>query len=214
MRASDCSWARLSPDNARLRFAAGVAGLALAAAPVRPDRLGPNEQRVFGVINRLPDGLAGPLWLVMQGGNFAAAPAAAALALYRGRPALARRLVIAGPTTWLLVKVVKRRIQRPRPAVLVLETRRRGREQSGLGFVSGHAAVATSLCAAALPDLGPSARRAAVAGAITVGVARVYIGAHLPLDVLGGIALGLAVEAAVEVAESRLRGRWPVRGSL
>jgi undecaprenyl-diphosphatase len=159
---------------------------------------------VFAAINRLPDSLAGPVWLVMQGGNFLAAPAAAAIALRSGRPRLARRLLVAGPATWALAKVVKRLIQRPRPAVLILETRRRGREQSGLGFVSGHAAVATSLCAAALPELGSPARRAAIAAAITVGVARVYIGAHLPLDVLGGIALGVAVEAAVELAESTL----------
>jgi membrane-associated phospholipid phosphatase len=197
-------WARLLPVGPRLRLGLGVAGLALATAAVRSDRIGPDEQRVFGAINRLPDSLAGPFWLIMQGGNLAAAPAAAAAALQSGRPALARRLIVAGPITWVLAKVVKRCIQRPRPAVLVPETRRRGREQAGLGFVSGHAAVAASLCAAAFPELGSSARRAAVAAAMTVGIARVYIGAHLPLDVLGGIALGVAVEAAVEVAGSTL----------
>ena len=196
--------ARLSPSDARLRLAIGTAGLALAAAGVRPDRIGPNEKRVFGAINRLPDSLAGPLWVVMQSGNFLAAPAAAAVALQSGRPNLARRLLVAGPTAWALAKVVKAHVQRPRPGVLVLDTKRRGREQSGLGFVSGHAAVATSLCAAALPELGSPARRAAIAGAITVGLTRVYIGAHLPLDVLGGVALGVAVEAAVELVESTL----------
>jgi undecaprenyl-diphosphatase len=140
----------------------------------------------------------------MQSGNFLAAPAAAAVALGSGRPNLARRLLVAGPTAWALAKVVKAHVQRPRPGVLVLDTRRRGREQSGLGFVSGHAAVASSLCLAALPELGSPGRRAAIAGAITVGLTRVYIGAHLPLDVLGGIALGVAVEAAVELAESTL----------
>jgi undecaprenyl-diphosphatase len=38
-----------------------------------------------------------------------------------------------------------------------------------------------------------------------VGLTRVYVGAHLPLDVAGGAALGLAVEAAVRLAQSRLR---------
>jgi membrane-associated phospholipid phosphatase len=33
-----------------------------------------------------------------------------------------------------------------------------------------------------------------------VGLTRVYVGAHLPLDVAGGAALGLAVEAAAELA--------------
>jgi membrane-associated phospholipid phosphatase len=123
------------------------------------------------------------------------------------RPALARRLLVTGSATWVLAKVVKRCIERPRPAALVLETKRRGREQAGLGFVSGHAAVASSLCAAALTELPWPARPAAVATAITVGVARVYIGAHLPLDVLGGVALGVALEAAVELAEENASGR-------
>lgn len=207
MRARQSSWGRLSLRDPRLRLALGVAGLALSGAAVRPDRVGSSEERVFRTINRLPDSLAGPVWLVMQAGNFAAAPAAAGVAMLVGRPALARRLLVTGPTTWVLAKVVKQCSDRPRPAALVVETKRRGREQAGLGFVSGHAAVAGSLCAAALPELRRPARSAAVATAITVGVARVYIGAHLPLDVLGGVALGIAVEAAVELAEGHASGR-------
>jgi undecaprenyl-diphosphatase len=198
---------RLSLADPRLRLALGLGGLALAAAAVRPDRVGSSEKRLFRTINRLPDGLAGPFWVVMQGGNFAAAPAAAGLAILLARPALARRLLVAGPATWALAKVVKRWSERPRPAAFALETKRRGREQAGLGFVSGHAAVASSLCAAALPALPWPARSAAIATALTVGVARVYIGAHLPLDVLGGVALGVAVEAAVELAEEHASGR-------
>jgi undecaprenyl-diphosphatase len=32
-----------------------------------------------------------------------------------------------------------------------------------------------------------------------VGLTRVYVGAHLPLDIAGGAALGLAVEATAEL---------------
>jgi membrane-associated phospholipid phosphatase len=34
-----------------------------------------------------------------------------------------------------------------------------------------------------------------------VGLTRVYVGAHLPLDIAGGAALGLAVEALVSLAK-------------
>lgn len=37
-----------------------------------------------------------------------------------------------------------------------------------------------------------------------VGLCRIYVAAHLPLDVLGGAALGLAVEAVLAInAEAR-----------
>jgi membrane-associated phospholipid phosphatase len=35
-----------------------------------------------------------------------------------------------------------------------------------------------------------------------VGLTRVYVGAHLPLDIAGGAALGLVVEALVSLAKS------------
>jgi hypothetical protein len=35
-----------------------------------------------------------------------------------------------------------------------------------------------------------------------VGLTRVYVGAHLPLDIAGGAALGLAVEALVSLGKS------------
>ena len=38
------------------------------------------------------------------------------------------------------------------------------------------------------------------AAAITTGVARMYVGAHLPLDIVGGAGLGLAVGSAAALA--------------
>ena len=76
---------------------------------------------------------------------------------------------------------------------------------AGLGYLSGHAGVAVALGAAALPRLGPAGRALALSVIPVVGLTRVYVGAHLPLDVVGGAALGLAVEAAVRLAQSRLR---------
>jgi len=179
-----------------LRLALGLAGLALSGLPVHERSVGPREEAVFRAVNGLPDRLYRPSWLIMQSGSLAAAPAAAALAWATGRPHLAPRLALGGVATWALSKVVKRLYRRPRPSSLVDGTRCRGTEAAGLGYVSGHAGVAVALGVAAFPELGRTGRLATLVGAPAVGLCRIYVGAHLPLDVAGGAALGLAVEAA------------------
>lgn len=193
--------ARLADPHARL--AAGCAGLAATALLVRRDRVGRRETRVFRAVNDLPDALFAPAWIVMQLGNLGAAPAAAGAALAAHERRLATRLLVGGTASWALSKVVKKGIRRPRPAFLLPDAHRRGQDAAGLGYLSGHAAVVVALGLAALPRLrGPS--RAAVLAAIpTVGLCRIYVGAHLPLDVLGGAALGLAVEGALGVQAKR-----------
>jgi glycosyltransferase 2 family protein len=182
--------------SARLRWAIGVAVLAGTILPLHRDRIGPREQEAFRVVNSLPDRLYAPAWTVMQLGALAAAPATASVALLAGNRALARRLMTGGTMAWASAKVVKAVVRRGRPAALLGGVRSRGPESRGLGYLSGHAAVSTALAAAAYPHLGPRGRRLALASASVVAVSRIYVGAHLPLDVAGGVALGLLVDVA------------------
>ena len=186
--------------SARTRLALGALGLAVTASLVRRDRVGPREEQLFRAVNGAPDRCYVPTWVVMQGGALGAVPVAAAAAMAASRPRLAARLLVNGCGAWLLAKAVKGFVQRPRPVALLPATCCRGREEAGLGYVSGHAAVVVALSAAALPELGPGGRAAVTAVVPAVGVARLYVGAHLPLDVVGGAALGLAVDAAVALA--------------
>ncbi len=106
-------------------------------------------------------------------------------------------LLAGGAGTWALSKVFKQVVRRPRPAALLPGTRVRGREAAGLGYLSGHAGVAVALGTAAFPRLGKTGRAVTLSVAPVVGLTRIYAGAHLPLDVAGGVALGLVVEAAL-----------------
>jgi membrane-associated phospholipid phosphatase len=181
----------------RGRLGLGTAAVLVTALSARRNRVGQCEAQAFRAVNGLPDSLYGPVWVIMQLGTLGAAPAAAGAALLAHDRALAGRLLAGGTGTWALSKLVKQMVRRPRPAALVSGTHTRGRDASGLGYLSGHAGVAVALGTAAFPRLGPSGRAVVAAAVPIVGLSRIYVGAHLPLDVAGGAALGLAVDAAV-----------------
>jgi membrane-associated phospholipid phosphatase len=141
------------------------------------------------------------VYVAMQAGSLAGAWVAAAGAWAGGSPHLARALAAAGTGVWAAAKLVKWRIGRGRPAHHVEDVRIRGSAEGGLGYPSGHTAVAFCLAAVADAEVSPRLRPVTWALAATVGIARVYVGAHLPLDVVGGAALGLTVGALT----SRLR---------
>jgi len=190
---------RAALADPRGRLGAGAAALLATAGAVHRDRVGACEARTFRAVNGLPDALYPPAWIVMQMGAFGAVPASAAAAWRAGDGELAARLLLGGTSAWALAKLVKQVVRRPRPADLLPGIRGRGRDATGLGYLSGHAAVAVALGAAALPRLGPAGRALVLSAMPLVGLTRLYVGAHLPLDIAGGAALGLAAEAAADL---------------
>ena len=184
-------------------LAAGAVLLVLATLPIDRARVGAAETAVFRVVN---DATVLPYWVVwplMQLGNLLVVPAAAVLAAVLRRWRLAAAVLLAGVGTYLSAKVVKDLVVRGRPDGLLADVVVRGAEAHGRGFVSGHAAVAVTLVAVAWPWLGTRGRLVCAALALTVCLARVHVGAHLPLDVVGGAGLGLAIAGGVRLLLGR-----------
>ena len=151
------------------------------------------EGELSGELNRLPDSLHAPLWAVMQLGALGAPAVLGTAAALSGRRVLGWRLARSGLAAYLVAKGVKRVVARGRPLEFLPGVHIRGRPASGDGFVSGHAAVSMALATEAYHHFGLRAWPLPVVVAPLVGTARIYVGAHLPLDVLGGAALGWAI---------------------
>jgi undecaprenyl-diphosphatase len=194
-------------DSARNAAALALGlGAFLGGAALARRELSDAEILVFRLANELPDGAYRTVWVPMQYGTFATVPAAAAIALARRRPRLALAIGVGGTSAWLLAKAAKRPVDRGRPARVLDDVAIRGSEEGDRGFPSGHAAVSAVLTTVAWPYLSRRGRVALTALSGFVPFARMYVGAHLPLDVVGGSALGVAIGAAVRIALPARRG--------
>ncbi|MGH8977894.1 MAG: phosphatase PAP2 family protein [Acidimicrobiia bacterium] len=166
---------------------------------VDADEIDPWEVDVTRWINDAPAWLDEVLWPIMQLGTFWAPIVIAIAAAYVWGIRRALAVLASGVAAWFLAKVVKDAIERGRPPRYIPDIDVREGSGAGLGFVSGHTAVAFAIATALLPVLPRWGRVTAYALATVVGVARLVYGVHFPLDVVGGACLGIMCGCVVEL---------------
>ena len=178
---------------------AGAAVLVTSAILARRGTYG-WEVAIFQTINGLPGGLRPFFWVLNQYGTAVTIPVAVAASLIFRKWLLAASLAVSGGMVYWLAKVIKEYVSRGRPAALVAGVAEREMFSSGsLGYPSGHAAVAWAITIIVLAYLGRPWQILAVVLACVVPLCRMYVGAHLPLDLIGGAALGLTVACLVNL---------------
>jgi membrane-associated phospholipid phosphatase len=160
-------------------------------------------------INEAPAWLARALWPIMQLGTVWAPIVLGTVVAAVYGPRRGAAVVISGVGAWLLAKVVKHLVERGRPLAYLPDINVREGTGGGLGFVSGHTAVAFAVATALLPILPPKGRIVAYALATLVGLARIVYGVHLVVDVIGGAALGIVVGCVVDLAFRVVPKRTP-----
>ncbi len=157
------------------------------------------EEALFHAVNDLPAALYPMLWPFQQLGALAvgAVVAIVALVLRRFRLALAVLLVLVGKL--LSERLVKALVERQRPGTSIgADIHTRGDVPlAGLSFVSGHAVLVAALAGVVTPYLPSRWRPLPWVLVALVMITRVYVGAHNPLDVVGGAALGIVVAVII-----------------
>lgn len=163
------------------------------------------EVSLFHDVNNFSDNFkTAGLAITMICGSVWAALASVAIATVARMYRLAWRLAAVIFGGYALDFVLKEGIDRGRPAELLEEFHRRSVE-TGAGFPSGHTTVATVLALTLLPYLPKAWRWVVIVWIALAALSRVYLGVHLPLDVVGGFLVGLLVVSFTRVMPQSLR---------
>lgn len=146
-------------------------------------------------------------WLMMSitflGSTWGAALSVVAvflLKMYR----LAWRLALTIVGAYGAAYIAKDVIGRARPEGLFDPLHVRAIEH-GMGFPSGHATAITVITLTILPYLPRKLRWIIPILILAVGISRMYLGVHIPLDIIGGIALGTMAVAFLRILPAFIR---------
>jgi membrane-associated phospholipid phosphatase len=201
--------------KSRLRLALGLLAvvpvLGLLVAQTEAHRF---DEWLYSAINGLGPGPE-LLWTILDPHTrnyvvlVALAVVAAAVTSLRTVPATFGRVLGSALLAWVLLEAVYAVYDRPRPEEVVTDPSLNGHSWAHLNsFPSGHMAITAAL-AVAVALRFPRLRYALWTYVAAVAFTRVFFGAHFPLDVVAGTALGTASALLVAIAFDRRR-RTPV----
>jgi membrane-associated phospholipid phosphatase len=182
--------------------ALGLAVLLGGMLAVRHGSVSGLERSTFRAVNDLPGAFYPVLWPFQQLGAILVGPIAAVIAAGFRRFRLGAALLVATLAKLGLERVVKAMVSRQRPGTSVgRDIHLRGNvSPRGESFVSGHAVLVAAIATLVVPYLRGRWKIVPWAIVGVVMVTRVYVGAHNPLDVICGAALGLTIGACLNLA--------------
>ena len=176
----------------------GLVILVICGALAHSGNVGSAERSVFRAINDLPDWMYRVLWPFQQFGNLVIALVVAlVIAVVKRNWRLAAAAVAAVVLKLGIEKMIKAVVERRRPGTTIVGLPRphlRGDVSAqGLSFVSGHAVITAAVAGLVTPLLPGRWKIVPWVLVVLNGVARIYVGAHNPLDIIGGIGAGLVI---------------------
>lgn len=158
------------------------------------------EVPLFNAVNRLPEALSPFFFTFTQFGGFWALAIWFAAGWFFVNRRAGYTALYAGFLGYVISKYAKVSAGRGRPGDLLQEINLFSPEQfTGFGFPSGHATLVATCATVLYYQVEPKYRKYLLLIVFLVGLSRMYLGAHLPLDIVGGWALGAAVGALIVI---------------
>ena len=151
------------------------------------------EQHLFTSIFNLPSGLYNIATFITLFGSGLMVMGLLFTLIVIKRRELALQVFILSSITFLIVQFMKDTIARPRPVGLVADLTLKQYEASGFGFPSGHSALSMVCALIIFPYASRPWKLIIIIGVILVGLSRIYLGVHAPLDVIGGWSLAIVI---------------------
>lgn len=152
---------------------------------------GPLETSFFYLAYESPSFLRLPMYVLTQLGSIGALTMAVFIAIVCTRKKLAAFLGVSGSLAVVATSVTKMLVARPRPAGVLPDVTVHFDYVDGFGFPSGHTAIITAIAVSLMPVVARQYRPLLWLMIFGVGLSRMVLGAHVPLDVIGGFCIGL-----------------------
>lgn len=149
------------------------------------------ELTIFRAFNNLPEFIGVIFLLLTLFGAIGTSWIISIVLLMRRRYAFAIELWLAAMLAWWGAKLMKLTGTRPRPYEILQNVHVLDVKDAAFGYPSGHIAVATAAALVIGQRLGPKGRRWLYVLVALVGISRMVVGMHAPLDILGGFGIGL-----------------------
>lgn len=147
------------------------------------------ESNVFNFFYGLPEQLYPFFYIATQFGSIYVLGALLVIYLFRQHYHIVLRLLLTGTLSYLLAGFAKGIWGRARPEEFLTDIITLDVTQ-GPGFPSGHTALAVALALTMGHYLKRQYHWIVAVWIILVGISRMYLGVHLPLDIIGGFAVG------------------------
>jgi uncharacterized protein (TIRG00374 family) len=170
--------------------------------------VGTLELYLFRFFNSLPGYLTPIFILISVFGTIGFVFVATLVTLFRKHYAHSIKFLLAGVLAWIVTKWLKTYEFRQRPSEILPNVQLRENLDSVIGYPSGHAAVATALGTIAYLYTPKRFHKYITWMIVLVCVSRLFLGMHLPIDVIGGFGVGLAISSVLNFAFGDTQGKY------